>query len=100
MIRAEWYGVGQRWYCTECDLLYSEHGLLTAHYTNSKPPEECSRCGEECMLVSFRGERPEMITAVVTRKEAAHFQRLLRDGTIVSVERGRELKRELVNGRV
>jgi hypothetical protein len=48
------------------------------------------------MLVSFRGERPEMITAVVKRKEAAKFQRLLRDGTIVSVERGRELKREMV----
>ena len=98
MIKSESYGGGVRWHCTECDQLYSEHGLLTIHYTNSKPPAECSRCDEECMLVSFRGEKPEMVTSVVKRREAANFQRLLRDGAIVSVERGRELKRQMVNG--
>ena len=100
MIKAECYGGGTRWYCTECDELYNENGLLTIHFTNSTPPKECSRCGGECMLVSFRGSRPSMITTVLTRKEAAHYQRLLREGTIVSVEWGRELKRGMVNAGV
>ena len=51
MIKTENYGAGVRWHCTECDELYNEHGRLTIHYTNSTPPADCQRCGEEAMLV-------------------------------------------------
>lgn len=98
MIQVENYGVGVRWHCTCCDELYSHEGRLTVHYTNSTPPKECSRCGEEAMLVIWGQSRPNFVSVAMTRREAAVLQRTMQEGTIVSVERGRELKREMVNG--
>lgn len=97
MIKTENYGAGVRWHCTECDELYNEHGRLTIHYTNSTPPADCQRCGEEAMLVIWGQNRPNFVSMVLTRREAAVLQRTMQEGTIVSVDRGRELKRQMVN---
>jgi hypothetical protein len=42
MIKAERYGGGHRWYCTNCDV----QGF-TITWTNSTPPPFCTRCGIE-----------------------------------------------------
>lgn len=99
MIKTENYGAGVRWHCTNCDRLYNEYGTLVVHYTNSTPPAECPRCDEEAMLVIWEDSRPTFISSVVTTSEAAELQRMMQKGGIVSVERGRELKRQMVNGR-
>jgi hypothetical protein len=100
MIQVENYGAGVRWYCTECDRLYNEWGTLVVHYTNSTPPEKCTRCDEQAMHVCWENGNPAFISMVLTRRDAALMQRTLKEGSIVSVERGRELKRQLVNGPV
>jgi len=97
MIQTETYGAGVRWHCTRCDELYSE-GRLTVHYTNSPPPKECKRCDEEAMLVIWGQDRPNFVSIAMTRREAAELNRMMHEGVIVSVERGRELKRQMVNG--
>ena len=97
MIKSETYGAGVRWYCTECDRLYNEYGTLMVHYTNSTPPAECTRCDEQAMFVCWEGGRPAFVSMVMKGSEAALMQRTMKEGSIVSVERGRELKRQMVN---
>jgi len=98
MIQTENYGAGVRWHCTHCDELYRD-GRLQIQYTNSTPPKECKRCGEPAMLVIWGQDRPNFVSIAMTRREAATMNHMMHEGVIVSVERGRELKQQMVNGR-
>ena len=50
------------------------------------------------MLAIWGQDRPNFVSIAMTRREAAELQRMMHEGCIVSVERGRELKRQMVNG--
>jgi hypothetical protein len=97
MIKSENYGGGVRWYCDRCDELYDSNGRLTIHYTNSKPPANCSRCDEPAVMVCWHGGRPSFVSMVMTRAEAAQLQRIMHEGGVYDVETGRRLKDQMVN---
>jgi hypothetical protein len=99
MIKSEAYGGGHRWYCECCDVRYNEYSVLTIQWTNGTPPAECTRCEEPAMLVMFSGMRPSFASPIMLRREAAEMQRMMQGGGVYSVERGRELKRQMVERR-
>lgn len=51
------------------------------------------------MLVMFSGMRPSFASPIMLRREAAKMQQMMQGGGVYSVERGRELKREMMERR-
>lgn len=75
MIKAERYGGGHRWYCTNCD----KRGYMIT-WTNSTPPPFCRKCGGE----SQTHQREAALSAIEWLKER-YQERAVFPGSIMAI---------------